>query len=127
MTHSSMTHRIAFVERLGKLLNIGDRFARTQISGDNSVFVNFINLPQEVVAYREGGGAEAENNRALFNVSGFRSGDDKIKIETLISVFPRSLRLRGKTGSSEAIAKYLAAHLNKIAKEIPPNFTHTKR
>ena len=103
------------------------------LRGTDSVFVNFFNLPGDVLKPGQGG-AEAENNRMMFIISGFDPKDanapspsGKVKIELSISALPRDYKLRAKTGTPEAIAKYLVDFLTKVTKEVEPKFTHTKR
>lgn len=91
------------------------------------IYVNYINLPKGVGS--AGGGAEAENNRASFWIRGFKADDvpvSKLRVEMSNSVFPRTLKMRTKTASQGAIAKYLTEFLGKIAREVPPKFTHTE-
>lgn len=109
----------------------------------DAVYVNFVNLPTDVHASRQGGGAESENNRASywirgFGVDGAPAPSGKVRVEEHNSVFrhrggndvygaPRgvSYQLRTKTAAPSVIAKYLADFINKIVVEVPPNFTHT--
>lgn len=95
-----------------------------------SVYVNFVNLPEG--AGGGGGGAEAENNRMSFWIHGFYGAEPhasppsgKVKIEHANSALPREYRLRGKSGKPEVIAKYLADFLNRVVVEVPPRWTHT--
>ena len=119
-----------FLEALAPHLAFGDRvikISRGALGGD-SAFINFYTLPQAVYDRREGGGAEAENNRISFSV--YPKGD-KVQIENRVNHVGdfrdnKMWNLRKKTGTPEAIAKYLAAHINRIAAEVPPKFTHTR-
>lgn len=134
-----------FAAALASLLDVGDRQVRieneSRLGGKydpeqgrympyvGSVYVNFINLPTGIGG--AGGGAEAENNRMSFWVRGFDRLDPhktatKVKVEMQTSAFPRSFNMRAKTGTPVQVAKYLAAYINKIAREVPPNFTHTR-
>jgi hypothetical protein len=94
----------------------------------SQVFINFINLPEARHRQKRGGGAESENNRMMFTISGFDAEEstpiDKLKIEQSVSSFPREYRMKGKTASPEKIAVYLADHINKIAAENVPSYTH---
>jgi hypothetical protein len=122
-------------EEFVKLVNqhfTADRHLVAKVGGlgaFDAIFFNFYNLPKDVVA----GGAEAQNNRMMFEVSGFDRKDKqapapgKVKVEMSVSALPREHKLRAKSGTPEIIAKYLADFINKVAKEVPPNFTHTKR
>jgi hypothetical protein len=127
-TASEQSAQADFAETLKKYLSVGDRIVRIKEyapgSGDRlgSVYVNYVNLPQGVGS--AGGGAEAENNRTSFWIRW--NEDGKVKIEMSNSVLPRSSRLRAKTGTPDQVAKYLADFLNKVAKEVEPNFTHSK-
>ncbi len=119
----------------GRVLNerqirISNRHAPDSRRTD-SVHVNYVNLPPEL-GRGGGGGAEAENNRMSFWVEGFARDDEhappptgKVKVEMATSALPREFRLRGKTAAPEQIAKYLGDFLNRVAREVPPNFTHS--
>jgi hypothetical protein len=100
----------------------------TVLPGHSSVAVNFINLSQDRHRERRGGGAESENNRMLFWISGFNEEPsdpvDKIKIEQSVNSIRGARNLRAKTASPDRIAIYLAKHINEIAESVPPNLTH---
>jgi hypothetical protein len=126
-------------------LRIGDRQIRFHASnasaydlhsgGPTTIFVDFFNLPEGVGG--AGGGAERENNRLHFLVKfgprhAGRYGEKaiaegKASVELGASALPREYTLRKKTGTPEAIARYLADFLNKVVAEVPPKFTHTRR
>lgn len=114
----------AFIETLQPLLDpiFNDRRLSYSASSD-ALYVNLINLPRSVSG-SGGGGAEAENNRLMLSVYGFRSG--RLKIEQSVSALPSVYRLRGKTADPTSIARYLAAFLNRVAAEVPPKFTHSR-
>lgn len=126
-----------FIDLFESLLDVGDRQVRCR-NDSGLVFVNFFNLPSEVFAAREGGGAEAENNRMMFTVSGFDGylysgksyskppANGKLRVEMSVSAFPRAMNLRAKAAAPEKIAEYLAAYVNRIAATVPPKFTHTR-
>ena len=123
-----------FVETLTSLLNLMGRqvYIKTKNLGTyDSVYVNFINLPNGFG--KGGGGAEAENNRMSFWVHGFDKLDPdrpapngKVKVEMSNSALPRQYRLKAKTSTPEKIAGYLSCFLNKVVLEVQPNFTHSK-
>jgi len=124
----------AFRDELLKRLEIGDRQAHVRAGvswgpgKEGDVYINFINLPRGIGG--AGGGAEAENNRASFWIRGFGREDapspsGKLKIEMANSALPRTYKLRAKTAAPGVIAKYIADFLVKIAREVPPKFTHT--
>lgn len=134
-----------FAAVLASLLDVGDRQVRIQnehsLGGKydpstgrympdvGSVYVNFVNLPTGIG--RAGGGAEAENNRMSFWIRGFDRLDPhkpatKVKVEMSNSALPRSFNMRAKTGTPVQVAKYLATFLNRIVREVPPNYTHTR-
>lgn len=100
--------------------------------GRGTASVTFVNMPYERVKQRRGGGAESENNRMLFFVRGFNSGEalfhtgvDRVQVECLVdNIRPREERLRKKTGSPDKISAYLASFLNQTAEKYPPRFTH---
>ena len=100
----------------------------TDRPGSSNVYVNFINLPQERHRQRRGGGAESENNRMLFWISGFNedSSDpvDRIKIEQSVNNISGSKNMRAKTASPDKIALYLARYLIETAGSVAPNLTH---
>lgn len=113
----------------GRQIRISNRHAPNRRRTD-AVHINFVNLPPSVVG--GGGGAEAENNRMSFWVEGFDREDEhappptgKVKVEMATSALPRDYKLRAKTGTPERIAQYLADFLNKVAREVPPKFTHS--
>lgn len=89
-------------------------------------FIDFVNLPEGRHSEKRGGGAESENNRLRFTISGFDVDEstpvNKLKVELSTSVFPE--RLRSKTASPEKIAAYVAEHLNEVASAHEPNYTH---
>ena len=102
----------------------------------SQVFVDFVNLPVERVREKRGGGAEASNNRFLAVVDGFarQLGEPppagKVKAKTRISLYgapPALSKFRAKTGTPEAVAKYVAAHISKMTAEVPSQFTHANR
>lgn len=94
--------------------------------------MNYYNLPEPRVLQKRGGGAEAENNRMLFTISGWGNFEnvpvEKVKIEqTVDAIIPRGSNmrsLRAKTADPRKIAVYLADYLNQIAEMFPPNLTH---
>ena len=94
----------------------------------SNIAVNFINLPQERHKERRGGGAESENNRMLFWISGFNENPsdpvDRIKIEQSVNSIRGSRNMRAKTASPDKIALYLARYINETAGSVPPNLTH---
>jgi hypothetical protein len=131
----------AFIELLSSLTP-PDRQTRVRFQpsiggerGGGSVYVNFVNLPTS--AGRAGGGAEAENNRASFWVEGFQYDPAvpvaTVKVDQSSNVFHRpwlgapGVPFRAKTGSPDAVARYLAAYLEKVVATVLPRFTHTAR
>lgn len=127
----------AFIEAVKAKLQINGRHVwfrnRDFMGGYTSVVVNYINLPEEIHSRNEGNGAESENNRMMFSVTGFHPTDPtrppmdlKVKVELHVSSIGREYNLRAKTATPEKIAEYLAAHLNKVAAEVEPKFTHTR-
>lgn len=132
-----------FKEYLASKLKLDGRVVRISghSKGSGQMFVNFFNLPEAVVGAGRGGGAEAENNRQMFVVVGFDRNDPKavvpkVKVELSASTLRGEgesysesrarTNLRGKTGAPAKVAEYLAAHINKMVKEIEPRLTHEK-
>jgi hypothetical protein len=141
--HGAMTAS-DFKSELEHRLRLEGRQARVQVETswgpkrEESVYVNFINLPAGVGS--AGGGAEGENNRASFWVRGFGPASapeaSKVKVEQATSSLykgagapSRETRvvMRAKTGTPEQVAKTLADFLNKVVVEVEPRFTHTER
>jgi hypothetical protein len=133
-----------FAADLERRLNVGDRQVRVKVDTswgprkEESVYVNFINLPAGIGA--AGGGAEAENNRASFWVRGFGPASApeaaKVKVEQSNSSLYKGagapsretrVTMRSKTGTPEQVAKSLADFLNGVVKDVAPRFTHTQR
>ena len=131
-----------FKADLERRLNVRDRQVHVRVETgwgpkkEESVYVNFVNLPKGVGA--AGGGAEAENNRASFWVRGFGPAAApeaaKVKVEQSNSSLYRGagapsresrVTMRSKTGSPEQAAKALADFLNGVVKDIEPRFTHS--
>jgi hypothetical protein len=124
--------RFVFIEDLRSRLDVGDRQVRIDegpsLGGYDTLAINYINLPAGIGSP----GAEMENNRMMFFITGFhRTNPDapaptgKIKIVHSVSALPREYSLRGKTGTPSSVAKYLADFLNKVSREVEPRFTHT--
>jgi hypothetical protein len=103
---------------------------------EHQLYINYFNLPAGVGG--AGGGAEGENNRASFWIRGFGAGDEpatKLRVEMHNSSLymgagapsreTRYPNLRSKTAAPGVIAKYLVDYLAKVAREVPPRFTHT--
>lgn len=119
-----------FIELLRSKLSVGDRKV-SFVNHGNQIFLNYINLPVKL----SNGGAEAENNRIMLAITGFGKGENepapsgKVWVELVVCAVRDAnqgrLRLRAKSGSPEQIAQYVADFLNMIAKDIPPNYTHT--
>jgi hypothetical protein len=100
----------------------------TLLPRHSNISVNFINLPRERHQQRRGGGAESENNRMLFWISGFNEDPsdpvDRIKIAQSVNSIRGAKGMRAKTASPDKIALYLANYINEIAETVPPNLTH---
>lgn len=99
--------------------------------------VTFINLPIARAAERRGGGAESENNRALFIVDGFNADGEpveKVAVEHLVNhihhnqpaggAITIARSLRKKTADPENVVAYLAEYISQLAAQYAPNFTH---
>lgn len=97
----------------------------------STVTVRFVNLPRGMTG-SSNGGAEWFNNRVVYMVEGFAASlrepaPGKVSVKELGSfIVDRKLRLRARSGTPAEIAKYLGAHISKLARTIPPNFTHSK-
>lgn len=112
-----------FQTLLRSYLTIGDRAIRFRAAGPTLLFINYYNLPESVAALKAGGGAEAENNRLMLMVE---QKGDKLKVELSVPFAGGGRPLRAKTGTPDQIARYVAAYINAIHAEVPPNFTHTR-
>ena len=64
--------------------------------------------------------------KATWYEKAVEEGTLRVKQDSLFFAGARDLRLRGKTCNPEKMAQYIAAYLNKIAKSVPPNYTHSK-
>jgi hypothetical protein len=124
-----------FIREVKAHLNVGDRVVTFQGGGlgpMESVYIRYYNLPEAVVKARQGGGAEAENNKIGLFVTGFGKGPldppptGKVTVKLSVSALPRQYNLRAKSGPPVAIARYIADYLNKVSKAVEPNYTHTK-
>jgi hypothetical protein len=113
-----------FVELLKSKLDLKGRAIRfnTRSLGYGTVFINFSNVPEEKAR-----GAAFENNRIQLSVDGFGKEDShsppptgKVKVEQSVRSLPREWNLRAKTGTPEAVAKYIADYLNKVVREVEP-------
>ena len=111
-----------FVKALEGKLQIKDRRVQPKVSGD-TIYINFYNMPKSL-GRGGGGGAEAENNRMMFIVR-FKDENAKAKVELSVNALDQKYSLRAKTGHPAKIADYLAAHINKVVKEVEPNLTHS--
>ena len=100
----------------------------TNRPGSSNMAVDFINLSQARHKERRGGGAESENNRMMFWISGFNEDPsdpvDKIRIKQSVNGVQGSKSMRTKTASPDKIAIYLAKYINETAESVPPNLTH---
>jgi hypothetical protein len=109
--------------------NVARLTDRTSLHHGGSLFVNFYNLPETVLAHRAGGGAEAENNRMMFTIARVADGSygasQKVKIEMTVSALGREHKLRAKTGKPDVVAEYLASFLAGIVASVPPRLTHS--
>lgn len=137
-----MLSAISFLEELNLCLSPLVQNERTihakfdpPFSGTSSggiIFVNYYNLPEARYKQRRGGGAEAENNRMSFSITGWGKAEhepvEKVKVEHRVgSIVPwgHPLRsMRAKTGAPNKIAIYLASYINQIAEMFPPRLTH---
>lgn len=123
-----------FIKSVKSLLDIGDRqVVFDPHPGSAQLFINYINLPAGIGS--AGGRAEAENNRIMVTVLFPSKGDhyEKPVAEGTLRVkqsvcHPRheACKFRGKTATPEKLAAYVASYLNNVAREVLPNFTHTK-
>lgn len=109
------------IAAVNKHLSIGDRqiYYKPMLPG---LWINYYNLPKG--SGKAGGGAEAENNRVALLI---RPKGDKYSVEYKISAIGREWGLRAKTAPLDKLGQYIANHLNKIAKEVPPKWTHARQ
>ncbi len=123
-----------FEELFKKAVKMEGRFLEVTVGtafgqGPRTATVRFINLPEARVKQQRGGGAEAMNNIVVFSVFPTQAagklrvtrGADSLHISWKK---PVTTKLRGKSGTPEVIAKYLAEHVNELVAKIPPSFTH---
>lgn len=87
------------------------------IGASSMMFINFYNIPKAI-----GGGADNENNRQMFVVSGFDKQDedvpaDKVKLEMSVNALGRDKAFRARSGQPLAIAKFLVSHIEKMVRE----------
>jgi hypothetical protein len=125
----------AELEKLTKANGRQVKVRRNSLGQSDMMSINFVNLPPGVGS--AGGGAEAENNRALFFVDGWDKKDEnapaptgKVKVEMSISLYAghgekQPKKFRAKTGTPAQVCKYLADYINYLAKEFEPRYTHT--
>lgn len=87
------------------------------IGSSNLMFINLYNIPKGI-----GGGADNENNRQMYMVSGFdRQSEDtpteKVKLELSVNMLPRDKAFRARSGKPAAIAAFLVSHIEKMVRE----------
>ena len=99
------------LEKLTKANGRQVKVRRNSLGQSDMMSINFVNLPPGVGS--AGGGAEAENNRALFFVDGWDKKDEnapaptgKVKVEMSISLYAghgekQPKKFRAKTGTPE--------------------------
>lgn len=119
MNKSEFEQAIMQANVQGRVLRIDS----TPWCGATAIYVHFYNLPKDVAKLNMGGGAEAENNRQMFRID---FSETKCKVEHTVNALSREYQLRGKTATPEKIAAYLKNHLEKVAREVEPKFTHSK-
>ena len=135
-----MDFRTRVEDALRKHLNLGDRIVNI-VKSENGVIVDFVNLP----AGPKYTWFDTENNRFVVSINSerrtqvplnpwkiprHRSTEGKVQLEFLRSNLAggdRKWWLRGGTGELKTISKRLAVHLNKIAKEVPPELPPAHR
>jgi hypothetical protein len=103
-------------------IDVGDRQIRVRqkILGSDTIYVNFYNCPDGV------GGADFENNRMMFSISGFDKKDQDIKserlrLELVVSMFPRERGFRAKNAKPETILPFLIEFIKSVARDFEPN------
>jgi hypothetical protein len=127
--------------QLKRLLDLGDRHINLDPHPDTGqLFINYYNLPEATYCANAGGGAENNNNRIMLTVlfPGKHGWYDKPVAEGMLRVslavlsvgtsqaFRNDYKLRGKTCAPEKMAEYIATYLNKVARQVPPKYTHSK-
>ncbi len=86
--------------------------------GTGTLYVNYFNVPSSAID-----GADRENNRLMITVEGFGRGD-KLKTELRIRFAQSTFgdpkyKLRAKSASAPAIARYVADYINLCAESEP--------
>lgn len=86
----------------------------------DNLYVNFFNVPSFEVS-----GADKENNRIMVEVRGFDKSDldapaEKLRLELMVSVFPRDRGFRAKNAKAETILAFLTEFLEGIARDFEP-------
>jgi len=113
-----------FVDEVKRLAKIGDKYLHLDPYNKfndkyDHVIITFVNVPGG------GSGAQAMNNRYQITVDGFGAGENdpppkgKVKAKELSGgYFAKQAgvgKMRGKTGTPDKIAKYVADFINKLA------------
>lgn len=83
----------------------------------NTMYINFYNIPKAIA-----GGADNENNRQMFGVTGFDLQNEdtpveKVKLELSVNALPRDKAFRARSGKPAAIAAFLVSHIEKMVRE----------
>lgn len=116
-----------FVEGL-KSANIkGRRLTVTPRSFNSTRLIfNFYNVPSDVSV----SGADAENNRIMFIVSGFDLDSNipakRLGIKLAVSFLPREKGFRGRTTNAESALKSIQLFLEQVAAENEPKIWNPK-
>jgi hypothetical protein len=111
----------SFEKEFEKRLKIGKHGYRLRSLSPSMLYIDYINLPMTPTKEP----AEKENNRISFVIH-YNKATGRGKAETSVCALDRKWRLRAKTATPEKLAVYIAGHINKIFKEVPPKYTHSK-
>lgn len=122
-----------FVELLEKKIDAKDRILKIQGDEKSSiksgqVYVTLYNIPKS-----ENKGTNPDNNRFIFGITGFDRQDLNVKaVKVKIEQGPMEgapfaerakWKLRGKSGTPQQIAEYLAKHIHRVIAEVEPRLS----
>lgn len=108
-----------FADQIKSGVDLRGRILRISIQKD-VIFLNFYNVPED----RGHRGATAENNRMMIAASGFNENPEqntnRVRIELLVSAFPRDRRFRARWSKPETAIVSIQDFLNGIVQDFEP-------